>query len=599
LVNRYQSIVTNESGVQADPAFLALLPALEARLPVLERHELAEAMAPVVARLQEPIPAGQRAAVAEAVMGLCRRLFAGARSGDALPLARALLAQSLLADDPVLERRASGVCGLLAADTADVVGAIGYHARALQLAEAGGNPVDRCTIWNNIGLAFRMAGNTERAVQCYRRALAKVDGLPGDIHVRYTVCSNLSGGLYHLGDIVAGLRFARQALAEALPAWVEQDPHSAILLRRNLVRLLIAAGELAQAREHVDEVAVLAARTTSPRTLIAAATTRATYELATGSMDIALTRLEDALARARSVPAALRDTLGSLVRAEEAAGRPERALVRLQELSDHFYRFAVDRARDHVELSLFLDAPGRASDPMVEQARARLVSHLRAPGEPEEWKAYQRLGVAAALRMDATGWHGLRVGALAKALAMASGIAPLQALEMGLAAELHDIGLSSVPEAIVAKRGELNAAERALVERHTDAGAEILSDDGHPRLLMAREIAKYHHARYDGAGYPERVGGKFIPLAARICAVADAYDVMVCGLENRPPMSMSDALAELRREAGGQFDPALVDRFEAVIRDETADLGVDPAAVTGLESFQDLVMTLQEDRGFV
>ena len=324
-----------------------------------------------------------------------------------------------------------------------------------------------------------------------------------------------------------------------------------------------------------------------------------TYEVATGSVDIALTRLEDALARSRRVPAALRDTLGCLVRAEEAAGRPERALVRLQELSDHFYRFAVERARDHVELSLIFDAPGRATDPMVEQVRARLVSHLQAPGEPEEWKAYQRLGVAAVLRMDATGWHGLRVGALTKALAMSSGVAPLQALEMGLAAELHDIGLSSVPEAIIAKRGELNAAERSLVERHTDAGAEILSDDGHPRLLMAREIAKYHHARFDGAGYPERVGGKFIPLAARMCAVADAYDAMVCGLENRPPMSMSDALGELRREAGGQFDPLLVERFEAVIRDEAADLGVDPAAVAGLESFQDLVMTLQEDRGFV
>ncbi len=112
-------------------------------------------------------------------MGLCRRLFAGARSADALPLARALLAQSILADDPVLERRASGVCGLLAADTADVVGAIGYHSRALQLAEAERKPVDQSTIWNNIGLAFRMAGNTERAVQCYRRALAAVDGLPG------------------------------------------------------------------------------------------------------------------------------------------------------------------------------------------------------------------------------------------------------------------------------------------------------------------------------------------------------------------------------------------------------------------------------------
>ena len=64
-------------------------------------------------------------------------------------------------------------------------------------------------------------------------------------------------------------------------------------------------------------------------------------------------------------------------------------------------------------------------------------------------------------------------------------------------------------------------------------------------------------------------------------------------------MTMSDALGELRREAGGQFDPVLVDRFDSMIRDETADLGVDPASVAGLEGFQELVMTLQEDRGFV
>jgi putative two-component system response regulator len=591
--------VTTAPAAPADPVFLEILPALEARLPQLDRRELAEAMAPLLSRLQERIPDDHRASVADAVMGFCRRLFAGARSGDALPIARGLLAQAILADDAVLERRASGVCGLLSADTADVVGAIGYHTRALQLAEAERMPVDQSTAWNNIGLAFRVAGNTERAVQCYRRAYATVEGIPSPLHVRYTVCSNLASGLYHLGEIDAGWRFGMQALDESAPAWAAQDPNAAIQLRRNLVRLLIARGEVAQARDHVEQVAALAAGTTSPRALIAAATTRATYEMATGSIDIALTRLEDALARSRSVPAALRDTLGCLVRAEEAAGRPERALVRLQELADHFYRFAVERARDHVDLSTLLDGDGRGVDPQVEQLRARLVSHLPAPGEPVEWKAYQRLGVAAVLRMDNTGWHGLRVGALTKALALASGVAPLQALEMGLAAELHDIGLSSVPEAIIAKRGELNAAERALVERHTEAGAEILNDDGHPRLLMAREVARYHHARWDGAGYPERVGGRFIPLAARMCAVADAYDAMVCGLENRPAMTMSDALGELRREAGGQFDPGLVERFEAMIRDETADLGVDPAGVAGLEGFQELVVSLQEDRGFI
>lgn len=591
--------MTLATGAPPDPALADLLPALEARAHGLDRRELAEAMAPLVSRLQSPIPGDQRAQAAEAVMGFCRRLFAGARSGEALPLAKALLAQAVLAGDAVLERRAAGVCGLLAADSADVVSAIGYQVRALQLAEAERKPVDQGTIWNNIGLAFTVAGNTELAVRCFRRAFAAVEGVAGPVHVRCTACSNLAGGLYHLGDIEGGLRYGLLGLRETLPEWVEKDPHAAILLRRNLVRLLIAAGEVPRAREHVDEVAVLAARTTSPRALIAAATTRATYELATGSTDIALTRLEEALARARSVPAALRDTLGCLVRAEEAAGRPERALVRLQELSDHFYRLAVDRARDHVELSGLVDGPGLVSDPQVEQARARLVSNLPAPGEPEEWKAYQRLGVAAVLRMDNTGWHGIRVGALTKALALASGLPPLQALETGLAAELHDIGLSSVPEAILAKRGELNAAERSLVERHPQAGADILSDDGHPRLLLAREIARYHHARYDGAGYPERVGGRFIPLGARLCAVADAYDAMVCGLENRLPMSMSAALGELRREAGGQFDPELVDRFDAMIRGETADLGVDPARVAGLEDFQELVVNLQDDRGFI
>ena len=339
--------------------------------------------------------------------------------------------------------------------------------------------------------------------------------------------------------------------------------------------------------------------TTATRSLIAAATGRASYEVATGQADIALTRLEDALARARSVPAALRDTLACAVRAEEAAGNAERALLRLQELRDHVYRVAIERARDHVELAGLFEAPGRGVDPQQEQARARLVPRLRAPGEPDEWKAYQRLGVAAVLRMDNTGWHGIRVGALTKALALAHGIAPLQALEIGLAAELHDIGLVTVPEAILAKKGELNDAERSLIERHTDAGAEILRNDDHPRILLAREIARYHHARWDGTGYPERVGGRFIPLPARMCAVADAYDSMVCGLDGRPAMSMNDALEELRREAGRQFDPELVDRFGAMIRDETADLGVDPGSVTGLERFQELVVSLHEDRGFI
>jgi len=591
--------VTPVPGTRTYPLPIDILENLGPGAAQLGRRELAGALAPLVEGLREPLPEPDRGMAAEAVMAFCRRLYGGGRSGDALPLGAALLGQAIAAGDPVLERCAAGVCGLLASDTMDIVSAVDYQLRALKLAQREANPVGLAGVWNNIGLAFTVAGNYDLSTRCFRRAIATVAAEPGPVHVRYTAASNLANGLFHLGELEEGLHFGELALQAAQPGYATKDPHGAILLRRNIIWLLVASERVAEAKVHADELAALARLTTATRSLIAAATGRASYEVATGQADIALTRLEDALARARSVPAALRDTLACAVRAEESAGNAERALLRLQELRDHVYRVAIERARDHVELAGLFEAPARGVDPQQEQARARLVPRLRPPGEPDEWKAYQRLGVAAVLRMDSTGWHGIRVGALTKALAFAHGIAPLQALEIGLAAELHDIGLVTVPEAILAKKGELNDAERSLVERHTDAGAEILRNDDHPRILLAREIARYHHARWDGAGYPERVGGRFIPLPARMCAVADAYDSMVCGLDGRPAMSMNDALEELRREAGRQFDPELVDRFGAMIRDETADLGVDPGSVTGLESFQELVVSLHEDRGFI
>ena len=586
----------------AAPAALVSVSRLRELQPLvsqLGRRELAETLAPLVERFHEGFPDAEAPAAVETALAFCRGLYADARSSDALPLARAILEQATRHADPGLVRKAATACGLLSADAADLVGAIEHHVQALRLTDAAGDALEKSGVWNNIGLALGIAGNYEMAGRCYQRALALVEPQPAPLYRRYAFCINLAQSLLQVGSIEEGLRYAQQALDEQTDGLREQDLHSALLLRRNVVRLLIAAGRTAEAQPHVTEAVALAERTRTPRARIAAMTTRAVYELATGNNDVALTRLEQALAQAREVPAALRDTLACVIRAEEAAGNTERALVRLGELSDHIYRAAIDRARQGLELASMPAKYKTRLDLDQEQARARLVSKVGAPANPDSWGALERLAVSAVMRIDETGWHGKRVGALTKALAMATGTDPLRALEMGMAAELHDIGMMSIPEGILRKRAPLNAAERGIVQRHADAAGEILRDDRHPRVFLAREIARYHHAHWDGGGHPEHVGGKLIPLAARICAVADAYDAMMCGVGHGPSRNMDEALAELHREAGRQFDPDLVVAFDRMIRLETEDLGMDLGENAGMESFQELVNALQEDRGFV
>jgi len=556
-------------------------------------------IAPLMERLQERLPVSELHSVVEPALALCRVLYLNARSADAVPLGQAILARCTEAGDAALIRRAATVCGHLSADTADLVGAIEYHVQALRLASADGDIVEMGRAWNNIGSVTGISGNFDMASRCFQRSLTLVEDHEEPLQGRYAACGNLADCFYQAGNLEQGIRFGERALLELTPAIRDQDPYGVILVRRNMVRLLVAAGRVSEAEHHVQETGALATQLATPRAVIASETTRATYELAVGRIDIALTRLDQALCRAREVPAVLHDTLTCAIRAEEAAGNAARALIRLEELSNHVYRSGVERARHFVELAAMADAGGSIRELKQEQVRARLTLQLAPPAQPESWKALQRLAASAVMRMDPTGWHGMRVGALTKALALHTGVDPLHALEIGLAAELHDIGMISIPAGILSKRAPLNDAERKIVERHSEAGAEILSDNRHPRIFLAREIARYHHARWDGKGYPERVGGTFIPLGARMCAIADAYDMMVCGHGGRSSRTMGEALEELRGQAGHQFDPDLVAAFDDLIRSESEGRGVDLSSSPGMEDFQELILSLQEDRGFV
>ncbi|HET7729445.1 MAG TPA: HD domain-containing phosphohydrolase [Usitatibacter sp.] len=582
-----------------DRSVLEAIRALSARLPKVPRDESAAVISFIVEGLGERVEAEDVPATLDAALTLCRILYGCARSREALVLGKAVLKRATRARERVLTRRAATACGLLSGDTADFVSAIEFHVQALRLAIKDQDPIEVSRVWNNIGTPMGISGNYEMAARCFQRSLSIVEKHADPLYSRYAACVNLADCHYAAGNFAQGLQYAERALLELTPEFLAQDPLSGIILRRNFVRLLVAAGRTAEAEPHVQHALELARATSSPRAQIAADTTRATYEIAIGNYDLALTRLDQALTRAREVPAALHDTLACVIRAEEAAGNAAHALMRLEELSNHVYSTGIARAREHVELESLAETAGRSREIQQEQVKARLVSQLGPREQPEGWEALKRLAVSAAMRMDPSGWHGVRVGALTKALALASGVPPLQALEMGLAAELHDIGMLSVPVGILGKNGPLNDAERYIVQRHPEAGAEMLCDDEHPRVLLAREIVRYHHASWDGNGYPVRVGGEFIPLGARICAIADAYDMMVVGYGGNEPKTMGEALAELRRQAGKQFDPRLVACFDKLIRSESKGRGMRLKSSSGMDDFHALIESLQEDRGFI
>jgi HD-GYP domain-containing protein (c-di-GMP phosphodiesterase class II) len=162
--------------------------------------------------------------------------------------------------------------------------------------------------------------------------------------------------------------------------------------------------------------------------------------------------------------------------------------------------------------------------------------------------------------------RGEAVARLAAGVAGRLGLRERETTVIVEAARLCDIGEISVPERILNKRGTLSADEWALVREHPLTGQRLLRQLGGSNEV-ASAIAS-HHEHFDGTGYPLSLAGEEIPLAARIVAAACAYNAMVVERPYRPQRSERQALEELRRCAGTQFDPRVVAALEALLGDE-------------------------------
>lgn len=181
-----------------------------------------------------------------------------------------------------------------------------------------------------------------------------------------------------------------------------------------------------------------------------------------------------------------------------------------------------------------------------------LISGLRDETERAFMVSVTLLAKAAELHDEETGNHILRVDRYAAALAEQLSLPEAFCREIGYSAALHDVGKMSIDSALLRKRGLLTAEERREMELHTEYGWQILRQSD--KLRMAADIARCHHERWDGTGYPRNLGGEDIPMPARIVALCDVYDALRSPRPYKEGMTHEEVRRRIETDEG-HFDP--------------------------------------------
>jgi putative nucleotidyltransferase with HDIG domain len=205
---------------------------------------------------------------------------------------------------------------------------------------------------------------------------------------------------------------------------------------------------------------------------------------------------------------------------------------------------------------------GRAAE--LEGVIAAQAVSRRRELESAQVDGLRRLALAAEYRDDNTHEHTQRVGHMAAQLARGVGLGDRMVWLVREAAPLHDLGKIAIPDSILLKPGKLSDGEYEVVKTHALLGARVLAGAESELLEVADKIVRHHHERWDGGGYPDGLAGDEIPAVARITAVADVFDVLVHERPYKDSWTVEAAAEEIRKGAGTQFDPAVVEAFDAL-----------------------------------
>lgn len=512
---------------------------------------------------------------ANCLLDIAQYFYLCGQSFESLEPASSAVQLASTAGHEALLRKALNYLGILYTDTGNVSRAIECYAKALDLAQRLNDLEAQCAVWGNLGTALFHLAQHEDAIACFEHVIQLAGNNVALKKFRISALTNTALCCLHTEDYSKGLRAAETSLREC------DEPHSAaelvsrVLAENNYSRLLLEVNSVGKAGERCEIARRYAARSKSARAEVAASIAEGLFEVHAGRVDVGISRLTNALERARIVRAMLRDALTALVKAYEIIGQPQRALIYLREMIETMRKSQQENALQHVRLHLE-HLGSHSTDKPVEARLERHEAALRGKVAEQELfrsriEMLERLAVTAELRDDSTGEHSYRVGKLAALLAQEFGCDDDTCYMIELAARLHDIGKIGVPDAILLKPDKLNDAERQIMRTHTTVGAELLSKSNIPHMQMAEEIARHHHEWWDGSGYPGNLSGSGIPLAARITALADVFDALTHKRPYKVAWPIDAALDEIAELKGAQFDPQLTDLFIVLIHRVRAD----------------------------
>ena len=448
--------------------------------------------------------------------------------------------------------------------------------QADEMAVRIGNPMVRSMALSNLGTVFTELGRNSKAVDLFKEAFTFAEAAASmqSANAAYSLGA-AAANIAHAHRFRNGLRSSPEAIEDAYRALALLERVEGATAFRALSQLhattaefMLYADRLDEAAAHASKAQELARKEGSRLTQTRAEAMTGLIEVFRGQADIGLTRIERVVDECRkSIPTSLNFMLLTLFDARRRAGDLAGARKAQAEYMQHRRRsYRTTEAAQISDVTKGRFAQDESLESTLDASDRELRAELLASAYSVNNLLWLAIGAEAP--SDPDGLHIFRVGGLAGLIGERLRLDPETCSRLRIAGCLHDIGMIDVPATTQqsAKRfPDLSPEERESINKHPERGADYVRGSS-PWALMAQQVIRHHHERYDGAGYPQRLVGKSIPLVARIVAVADAFDAMTHERPRAPRMSVADAIAELQHNAGRQFDPQVAAEAAVLLR---------------------------------